>query len=661
MPIKQSKSWAKADWPAEPKLDAPIYIDALNGQDGKIWRPALDANGGLRVQIDVWSAPFFDDNLYVWWSPIGLPIWTPLWQENFPTPVTTPTIDILIPQTVLKHGRYQLRYAVRNGTVGDYTDFSKESEADIDYYPPYQESPSGPVRPPIAGHPSVIPTPATIITQTIIDTTPEFEFVIPPDPRWEAGATISYWWTSDNPADNGPPISTVPFLEPGMSIDVPNTFFSNPDVKDGILYFVYQLNDSAGNKSMLSRTEGRILKRSSGLTLAPLIIREVTDDDLIDIPELKAHVKVAIPFYPYQHQDQALVHWGSQTQGPITLNGTFDFEVTLDDQKILDEYGTSSVRVTTEATYEIIRNGGSDFPATATEIDVNLWAPGDPPDIPGQPNDKLNLLQIRGPASAPTLNYLNKDDFDDAGPIQALIELWMTPSPRMNDIIEVWLESTSILVGTYTLTSEAPGADIVINLDKTELARLGNGDHPMFWTVREPGSNNHNTSLPTSVEFDDAIEFVMAQAEFRHTVTLTVPPYVLANCLSIRGGPPAPWAERYLEVMIPPNDDFFAPNTDVLIEFRGSNGWSGTLPAIPGTDGSQIITLDPTTAKNGFIFKYGPYVPFLKPLTGEKDPYMSCWLRYSVDVGGTWARSVPAVVAIRMFTSNNDCDNSSVP
>ncbi len=660
MPIKKSKAAVKADWPANPQLDAPVYLDALNGRDGKIWRPALDQHGGLRVEIDVWDAPFFGDNLYVWVSPVGIPVWTLLWQEHFANPVTTPTLEILIPMTVLSHGRYQLRYAVRNGTVGDYTDFSDEAQADIDLYGPYQ-GPGSSIRPPIAGYPSVIPTPATVITQAIIDTTLEFEFVIPPDPLWEPGAMISYWWTSENPADNVAPINTVPFLQLGMSIDIPNTLFADPDVKDGILYFVYKLIDSSGNPSLLSRTEGRILKRSSGLTLDPLIIRELTPDGLIDIPEFKAHVKVAIPLYPFQSGDQYRIHWGSQTQGPETLSGAFPFDVTLDDQKILDEFGLSSVTVTTPTTYEIIRGGGSDFPATDTLIDVNLWAPGDPPDIPGQPNSKLNLLQVRGPVSAPTLDYLNKDDFDDAGPIQALIQLWLSPSPRMNDIIEVWLGSTSILVGTFTLTSEAPEADIVVNLNKTELSRLGNGDQDLFYTIREPGSNNHNTSLPTSVEFDDAIEFVMDKAEFLNTTSFPIAPFTLVNCLSIRGGPPAPWADRYLEVRIPKNDNFFAPNVDVLVEFYGASGLDGTLPAITGTEGSETITLDATTAANGFVFKYGPYVPFLKPLTGQLSPYMSCWLRYSVNVGGTWARSIPAVVAVRMFTSNNACDNSGVP
>lgn len=659
MPTKKRKNVVLTGFD-DPNLSAPEYPDALDGVSGKILRAGLDANNGLRFLMRTWAAPDDDDYVTIEWSPVGIDKWTELWTIHFPVMISTPTVERVIPMPVLNHGQYEFRHKVKNGLGGIYTDFSEASTADIDLYGPGKSLGSS-VKPQIVEFPDFLPTTADIITQAVIDANPDFTFTIPAHPDWEAGDTVRYWFTHDTPADNGPPLNTVPFPQTGAVIDLPNTFFNNPLLLDGILFFVYQLIDAAGNPSELSRTQGRILKRSSGLVLAPLIIREQTPDSLIDIPEWQANVTASIPSYSYQPGDQFTIKWGSQTHGPLPLTGVFDFDVTLPPQLILDEFGTSTVRVTTQATYEIHRNGGTDTPATVTEIDVNLWAPGPIPAIPGDPNPDLVPLDVRGPASAPTLNYLDKDDFDDPGAIQALITLWTTPSPRGNDIIEVWWDSPSVLVGTHVLSGEAPGDSIVIDLDKVEIATMGNNIKDVFYTVREQDSKNLNVSLPREVEVDDAIEHVMDEAEFRNVTSWSGDPRGRLTCPALKGGPALPWADRYLEVWIPPSPAYFSDGVQVVIEFHGSIGLDGALPAIAGTTGSQTITLTAETARDGFMFHYGPYVPFLKPIEGFAAPFASAWLRYSVDLGGTWARSVPAVIPVRMYSSNNTCDLSGLP
>lgn len=659
MPIKNSKSIVVAGFD-NPNLDPPEFPDALDGVSGKIYRPNLDQNNGMWFLMHTWLAPDDDDYVTIEWSPEGIDNWTELWTIHFPVMITDPTVERLIPMSVLNHGKFAFRYKVKNGLGGVYTDFSEESTADIDLYAPFK-APGSSVKPPIVVFPPFLATPADVITQAVIDANPDFTFEVLPYADWEAGDTVQWWLTQDNPADNGPPLNSAPIPVGGLEIDVPNNFFADPDVMDGILFFVYRLIDAAGNVSELSRTQGRVLKRSSGLILNPLIIRDPTPDGLIDIPDWQTHVVVSIPSYAYQPGDQYTIHWGSQSYGPFALTGVFDFDITLPDQLILDEFGTSTVTVTTSATYEIHRAGGSDSPATATEIDVNLWAPGPTPPTPGEENPDLLEIHLVGPASDPTQDYLVKADFDDAAPIVAHITLWMTPSPRGNDIIRVYWGSTSLLVGTHPLSTEAPGDDIEIDLDKTAMATLGNGFKDLFYTVSEPGSMNANLSGSTPVEVDDAIEHVMDAAVFLNKEPWSQDPRGRLNCTSVRGGPALPWADRHLEVQILPNTDYFADGVDVLVEFHGSIGLAGALPAIAGTTGSTTITLDANTAANGFIFKYGPYVPFLKPIEGYATPFASSWVRYSINLGGTWARSVPAVIPVRMFSSNNTCDTSGLP
>lgn len=659
MPTKQSKNVVIAGFDS-PNLLPPEFPDALNGVDGKICRPNLDANSGLKFLMNTWLAPDDDDYVTIEWSPVGIDTWTELTTLHFPVQVTDPTIERIIPMSILSHGKYEFRYKVKNGLGGVFTDFSEVGLADIDLFAPFKRLGSS-VKPPIVGFPDFLASTSDIITQGMIDANPDFPFEVFPYTDWEEGDTLLFWWTQDTPADNGPPLFTLPIPKTGLTVDLPNTFFANPSVLDGIWFPVFMLVDAAGNRSELSRTQGRILKRSSGLALLPLIVREKVVDGLIDIPELEAGVVVAIPAYAYQPGDQYTVKWGSQTHGPFALNGVFDFDISLPRQKIVDEFGTSTVTVTTPATYVIHRSGGSDSPPTATDIDVNLWAPGPTPPTPGEENPDLNLAQLFGPASDPTPNYLVKADFDDADPIEARIALWMTPSPRTNDIIRVYWGSKSLLVGTHTLGSEGLGATVVIDLDKTALATLGNGFNDLFYTVSEPGSMNDNLSPPTSVEVDDAIEHVMDEAVYLNKDAWSQDPRGRINCTGVKGGPALPWASRYIEVQIPPQPLYFADGVDVLIEFHGSLGLAGALPAVAGTTGSQTITLDATTAANGFVFRYGPYVPFLKPLEGYTAPYASSWLRYSIDLGGTWARSVPAVIPVRMFSSNNTCDTSGLP
>lgn len=605
-----------------PNLSAPQYPDALNGRDGKINRLLYDASKGLRFLMQTWAAPDDNDYVAIEWSPVGVNNWTLLDTLHFPSQITTPTVVCVIPETILNHGQYEFRYKVKNGAAGEFTDFSFSSMADIDLYGPFKR-PGSSVKPPIVKFPAFLATSADIITQAVINANPVFTFEVLPYTDWEPGDRVSYWFTQDNPADNGPPLNTLPIPATGLAINLPNTFFANPLVLDGIWFFVYLLIDAAGNISELSRTQGRILKRGSGLVLSPLIIREIIPNGLIDIPELKARVRVAIANYAHQSGDQAIIRWGSQTHGPVVLTGVFDFEIILPDQLIIDEFGPSTLPVKTSTTYTILRSGSSDSPPMTTDIFVNLWAPGPNPPTPGEENPNLPRVHLVGPASDPTRDYLSKADFDHVNAIVAQITLWITPSPRMNDLIKVYWGSLSVPVATFTLAAEGPGAPIEFDLDKTALASLGNGFNDLFYTVSEPGSLNTNLSQSTPVEID-----VTAPVSFPRPVA----PDAVNGWFNCQSNPKI-WDGVKIAVN---KHTAIKPGDEIRLKWTGTTGFAGGGVVIPETVRVFIENwsgADEVAGAHVFVIPYQPNTQPLKNSAGGAAEF-SVW-RGSVLIGNS--------------------------
>ncbi|MCF8970438.1 hypothetical protein, partial [Pseudomonas carnis] len=67
MAINSAKKITTLGWD-DPKLDAPIFSQALNGVSGLIWRPYLDEHAGLRVDCPLGGFPEIGDEIQIEYS-----------------------------------------------------------------------------------------------------------------------------------------------------------------------------------------------------------------------------------------------------------------------------------------------------------------------------------------------------------------------------------------------------------------------------------------------------------------------------------------------------------------------------------------------------------------------------------------------------------------
>ncbi|KAA6170063.1 hypothetical protein [Pseudomonas veronii] len=657
MTVKSAKQVIVSGWET-PNLEAPNFPQALEDGKGLVWRPFLDRDGGLVLECPIWRFPDEGDEMQVEFSPAGVSSWTPLDPIFFPTEPSGPHVEVTVSINLLGHGEFDLRFKVRPGSGGDYSDFSKAQRVKIDLYGPYK-SPGKSEAPARGVYPASLPQGADI-TQETLDLNPSgFELGIPAYGDWEAGDTVSdVWFTSELPPDDSPSLGSFPMPSGGTDFNLPITFFDT--AVDGIFFWFYRLRDAAGNYSEISKVPtGRRLRRSANLILAPLKVVSPADSTLVDIDAWTAGVQLAIPLYTWDPSDQYILVWGSQETTPAPLNGVFDFVFTAPPQLIIDEYGSQEGPIETALSYIILRTGSKNRPDDETLVDVDLSKAGPVTPLPGDPSPDLDQVTIQGPASFPAReNYLNSADIDHVDAILAVFDLWsVTPAPVEGDVITLYWGSRLNIAGTHTIAlGEGAGTPITIVVDKAAIAAAGNGPAiDVFYGVRNPASTNSNFSESTPVEVDGAITHTMDAAEFLNTLPWSGDTRGRITCASLRPTG-TPGRDQYIEVKIPPNAEFFADKVVVTIEYVASTGLAGDQPIEP-TRGTSSVTLDPTTAANGFIFHLQPFDPHLK-VVGAAPPYNSVWLQYSLDVSGTPARSVPAVIPARMVTANNYCDGS---
>jgi hypothetical protein len=655
------KNIGVAGWDT-PNLGKPEFPQALNGESGLIDREQLDLIGGLVVKCPIWQFPDDGDEMQVEYSRRGETLWIPLDAIHFPAQPSGPFVEVTINYDLLGHGEFDLRFKVKPGSGGDYSDFSEQQRVRIDLYAPYK-SPGRSEAPARIVFPPELPINVDI-TQDVLDLNPGgFSFFIPGYPDFESGDTVAdFWFTQKSPPDDEPSLASVPMESGGVEVVL--TIASFEGLEDGNYFAFYRLKDAAKNISLVSRVQtGRKLKRSAGLTLDSLVVVSPPGGALIDIEAWEAGVKVVIPTYPWASGDQYRLKWGNQTTSLAALNGVFPFEILVPPQVIVDEYADKEGEVSTPLSYEILRAGSISVPDDDTLALVDLSVEGPPGTLPGDPSPDLVPVTIIGPASAPTTNYINSADIDHADPILARSTLWtVLPAPAEDAVITLYWGNKLNPAGSYTIgAGDSPGDLFEIEVDKSAIAAAGNGDSiPVFYGVSRPGAANSNYSTRTPVEVDDAITHVLETAVFTDFLPWSGDTRGRITCASLRPtGTGVPEGSKHIRVWIPASTEFFKDGTEVTFEYVASTGLMGDQPIEP-TRGETALTLDENMARNGFFFELKPFDPHLK-VAGALPPFNSIWFQYSVDVDGTPAKSIPAVIPARMVTANNFCDGSSVP
>lgn len=647
-----------SDWDT-PTLGKPEFPQAKNGVDGLIWRPYLDRDSGLQLSCPGWLFAEAGDRIKAEFRQLGIGTWTPLSEIYFSADPELPVV-IMLALGLLGHGVFDFRFRVQSVADTDYRDFSEERRAIIDLFGP-GKAPGVSTAPAKMVYPNELPE-GVDITQTVLDLNPGgFDFEIPSYPDWDEGdeATEVWFTTMDKlPPDDAPSLGFTPLESGTNTYNI--TVEQIEEREDGNYFPFYRKRDAAGNYSEVSKVpSGRRLKRALDLSLEPIVVITPPDGELIDILAWLTGVKLAIPFYAgWLTDDNGVLEWGDQEYGPFPLTGVFPFEFDADAQDILDEYADNEGPIETRISYRIIRSGSISRPDTPTLADVDLSYIGPVVPVPGDVSPDLKVVTIMGPASTPTPNYLNSADIDHVDPILALFDLWtVDPEPVADSIITLYWDSLTNVAGTYTIgATDGPGTPVSIEVDKAAIAAMGNGDNKqVFYGVSAPGSTNSNFSAKTTVDVDDAITHTMDAAKILNLVPWVGNPERV-TCSSLR--PEGPFTPNsHLEVQIPGNTEFFADGVLVSINFYVSTGLNGDMP-LEHTRGSDTVTLDATTAVSGFIYKLMPFDPHLKVI-GFSAPFNSLWFQYSVDVGGTPAKSVPAIVPIRGVTGATYCDLSN--
>lgn len=643
-----------------PTLGMPEFPQAKNGVDGLIWRPFIDRDGGLQLSCPGWRFAEAGDRITAEFRQLGIGTWTPLTEIFFEEDPELPVV-INLKLGLLGHATYDFRFRVQSAADTDYLDFSEERRAIIDLFGP-GKAPGGVSNAPAKMvYPGELPEGADI-TQDVLDLNPGgFDFEVPGYADWAVGdEMIEAWFTTmeNLPPDDAPSLGFIPLADGTNIFNI--SVAQIAALEDGNHYAFYRKSDAAGNNSEVSRVpSGRRIKRALDLSLAPIVVITPPAGELIDILAWLTGVELEIPFYAgWLNGDNYVLEWGDQEHGPFPLSGVFPFKLDADAQDILDEYADNEGPIETEINYRIMRSGSISRPDTPTLARVDLSYIGPVVPIPGDESLDLDEVTIIGPASTPTPNYLNSADIDHVDPILAQFDLWIVdPEPVAGSIITLYWGNLTNVAGTYTIqATDGPGSPVSITVDKAAIAAMGNGDQDVFYGLSAPGSTNSNFSAKTTVDVDDAITHTMDAATILNLV-----PWVgagnpdRATCSSLRPtGRFTP--DSHLEVQIPGNTEFFADAVVVNMEFYVSTGLNGDMPLEP-TRGSGTVTLDATTAVNGFIYKLMPFDPHLKVI-GFDAPYNSLWFQYSVDMGGTSAKSVPAIVPIRMVSGASYCDLS---
>ncbi len=653
--------------PAPLSLDKLTIVEALDDTTGLI--PAAVAPIGINARLTTGQATRTSD-----WMTIEIrrrdvlpPTWTTLvgaFQLVDYGPQVPDIINKFIPAIPpqFPHGLYELRnsqFRNRGGAPGEVVDSSDPAPFRVDTIAPYavETSREQPAVPVFANAPR-----DTVINDDFLNREGGVEITIPPNNypalpgRFELGDNFYVYL---GPAMDPRPEYLVsdpegiPMQDTGGSLFVPKEAILN----NGLNYLIYTIKDLAGNISRPSISDFRTVALFEDpdplalfLPLAPAP-RNNSIDDLLDINDYRQGITAEVETYTNHviGLDKFELQVETQPFGTQTEELT-EFPVVFKNfnDAIKAAYTNQLGPQRIVMRYRVDRNGVFFLsPDKAVMLDLSLEGPTLPGTLePGDVNPALELAQVYGAVSN-RLNTLTIDDADQ--PVRIVIPLWTIAAvPHPDNRFFLFWGAAKEKLGPFPLSTLTPGADATFNIPWEVVARNGNGNQNISYSVIGPGTTNENPSGVTQVNVEDAVRVVLPAAEFLH---LSIDREWTCESLQRRsdGLPPARAAELFI-----PADPRLVVGNIVTVTVTVTCAAFGFPPG-PFTDFFESAALTQKDVEEGFIVDI-PYGNFLKQCV-----FGPCVVTYTttVNTGGT-GHGAEAGVYTEFSSPGSYCDGTEI-
>lgn len=640
----QSRAETRAD------LKVPEVSGIIDLTDGTLDSSVLGED--LAVKIPMWfggaEEPADVDYVTLQWAYVGLdgtpeayidvatkPFPGPLLESDFP-------LTVSVPVRFLADGRYQLRYRLESwsGTIN----FSVVLPLICDRTAPY-----GDVEPP-----SLILPLDTITDEYLAAHGDQVIGTVPGYSSWQPGDTVSFWWEkSPLPEDpDFPPVATIAVVGPAntaQAVVFPAEYIK--DKGDGEVVAFYSLRDKAGNRSRYPKT---LTITSVALGPIPIDLQDPVvpfagDDDLIDLKDAIAGVKVQIPAFTGYHVgggDQIELTWGATVVAlyPVGASPAFPLEISVPAQTLKAEYGSATDTVPTNVSYRVMRGTQPSAETKSITVDVDFSAigparPAPDPDWPNPVNTNLPVAVVRGRVSNTPDQQTELDknqpadlEFNFYGPLNE------------GEYIEFYWDAERVSEATYTVkVDDIAGEFKKVEIPWSYILHGGNKPVPVHYRIGSPDSTNEQQSKTTVVDVS-AVIFIPDAPTFMDRN----PTNGFLNCTSLDG------PDHAVRVQVPDLSASLKTGDTVTMTWEPySKRTDGEL--IDTAVKTEVITLDDVTVK-GFIWRIQPYDVHIEPIALIDGASGLGRTRYEFKLNGVDVVSETEEAVVTMFDGSGLCE-----
>jgi hypothetical protein len=551
--------------------------------------------------------------------------------------------EMSIPKQYLADGRSQLRYKYESWS-------GSESLSAVLHLICDGTAPYGDIEPP----PLELPK-ETITDEYLAAHDNQVIGTVPGYPDWQPGDTVSYWWEKA-PLPDEPdfqPVATIAVEGPAGSAQ--QVIFSASHIKakgDGDVVTFYSLRDKAGNRSRYPKTPA-----TASVALGPIptdlenpVVPFADDDDLIDLKDAIAGVKVQIPEFTGYHVgggDQIELTWGTTVVAlyPVGASPVFPLEIPVPAQTLKAEYGSATGAVSTNVSYRVMRGTqpSAQTPVTTVDVDFSVIGPARPdpdPDWPNPVNTNLPMAEVRGRVSN-RRNTLTEEDKNQP----ADLEFEFYGPLKEGEYIEFFWDAEPVSEATYIVEDgDDEGTVAKVEIPWSYILHAGNKSVPVHYRIGSPDSTNEQQSRTTLVEVS-AVILIPEAPTFMDLNSKGV-----LDCSSLDG------VDHAVRVEVPDLSVNLREGDTVTMTWEPySKRTDGVL--LTGAIKTEVITLDDKTVK-GFVWRIEPYAEHILPIALTDGSAGLGRTRYEFKMSGVSVVSETEEAIVAMFDGVGLCDIS---